>query len=156
MVILFLTIPLWFAACWYECTFRSKNKTKRERLKWPILIFIIVLILLVAWAVYYFNNMYKYNDFYQGTGDKDDKYNYSKTPKTTFLIFMVFITILFVALFIYFIFVSESWAEIGDESEASYNQEGRGALDWGFRRGRGDDDDDPPNKNNKGKDKDTK
>ena len=103
-------------------------------LKWSILITIIVLILLGAWAFYYFTHIYKYNDFYQGTGDKDEKYNYTKTPKTQFLIFLLIVVVFLVILFAYFWCVSESWAEIGDESEASRHQEGRGALDWGFRR----------------------
>ena len=138
MVILLLTFPLWVAACMYECNFRSKNKGRRGLLKWSVLLTIITLILLAAWAVYYFTKIYKYNDFYQGTGDKDDKYNYTKTPKNTFLVFLVFVVILLIALFIYFWFVGETWAELGDESEASRNQDGRGALDWGFKADRRD------------------
>ena len=147
-VILVLTIPLWVAACMYECNFRSKNKGRRGLLKWSILITIIVLVLLGAWAVYYFTKIYKYNDFYQGTGDKDDRYNYSRTPKTTFIVFLVFIVVVFIVLYAYFWCVSESWAELGDESEESRNQETRGALDWGFRA-RDDSRDEKPKKKKK-------
>lgn len=133
----------------YECNFRSKNKGRRELLKWSILITIITLVLLGAWVCYYFTKIYRYNDFYQGTGDKDDKYNYSKTPKGTFLAFTIFVVVLLIVLFAYFWCVSESWAEIGDESEASRDQTGRGALDWGFRADRN-----PPSRDEKPKKKD--
>ena len=86
-------------------------------LKLGVILTIVSLILVYAWTIYYFNNLYPHKEIYSGMGDADDKENYHKSSKKYYVIEQVIIGITLVSIYVYFWFATDTWQEIADEEE---------------------------------------
>ena len=110
-----LFIPLFFAFGIFFWHSEDTTKKGRSMLKLGVILVIVSLILVYAWTIYYFNNLYPYKDIESGMGDQDDPENYHKSSKKFYIIEQVIIGITLVGLYIYFWFACDEWEEIGDD-----------------------------------------
>ena len=111
LVAVFLLCPLLVAASFCVSWFTGDTRTTRTMLFTAQILALVSVLLVCVWNFIYFLAFYKKDIYYSGMGEIEKNY-YAKQSKKIFLFVMLAETVVIGALFVYFISVTSTYAEL--------------------------------------------
>lgn len=119
IVCFILLIPIYVAVGLFCVFLQSETKSGRKWTWIACLLALTTVVLYYVYTLYYFSNVYPYNDYYKGAGDKDDpdSHNYQRIKKKDFIVMQILVFVTLLILLIYSTFACYTWAQIADREE---------------------------------------